>query len=146
MIPVLDRKEKTPIFRQLYEFFKQAIMRGNLPHNEALPSIRQLAQQLAIGINTVIKAYEQLVAEGYLYNKPQQGYFVDRVAGWMRQPNGQTAEWRKPIVSPPGNPQLSPARFNVCPWSIDTARLRVGHILCAGFGNVAPIVLLFPGR
>jgi GntR family transcriptional regulator/MocR family aminotransferase len=120
MIPVLDRKEKTPIFRQLYEFFKQAIMRGHLPHNEALPSIRQLAQQLGIGKNTVIKAYEQLVAEGYLYNKPQQGYFVDRVAGWMRQPNGQTAEWRKPIVSPADNPQLPPARFNVCPWSIDT--------------------------
>jgi GntR family transcriptional regulator/MocR family aminotransferase len=124
MIPVLDRKAKIPLFGQLYEFFREAILRGQLRQHEALPSIRLLAQQLAVGKNTVIKAYEQLVAEGYLYNKPQQGYFVDRVAGWMIQPNGQMAEWR-PTAVPAGTPQLPSARFNVCPWVIDTEHFPV---------------------
>ncbi len=125
MIPVLDRKAKTPISGQLYEFFKQAILRGHLPQNKALPSIRLLAQQLAVGKNTVIKAYEQLVAEGYLYNKPQQGYFVDRLEEWTSQLDGQATEWRKPAAASAGNSHLPPVRFNVCPWVIDTAHFPV---------------------
>jgi GntR family transcriptional regulator/MocR family aminotransferase len=125
MIPVLDRKAKHPIFGQLYEYFREAILREQLRQDEALPSIRLLAQQLAVGKNTIIKAYEQLVAEGYLYNKPRQGYFVEHVAGWTSQPNNETAEWPKSTAARAGNFHLPPVRFNVCPWVIDTEHFPV---------------------
>lgn len=125
MLPLLDRQAKTPIFGQLYSYFKEAILQGRLQRDEELPSIRLLARQLAVGKNTVIKAYEQLVAEGYIYNRPQQGYFVDRIDNWTLWPEAFTPENTTNHRQADKDKHLPPVKFNICPWVIDTRHFPV---------------------
>lgn len=76
MLPLIDTQSITPLFDQIYSFFKQSIIDGSLTKNTRLPSIRQLSQSLGVSNNTVIAAYQQLNDEGYLVNIPRKGLFV----------------------------------------------------------------------
>src|SRR5215472_8414420 len=62
----LDSGRKSPIYRQLYEWFRQAIVAGQLRPGQRVPSTRSLATELKISRISVASAYEQLQAEGYL--------------------------------------------------------------------------------
>ncbi|MEH7344761.1 PLP-dependent aminotransferase family protein [Bacillus sp. JJ1532] len=64
-------------YKQIYERFKLLIEHGDLPANEQLPSIRQLADSLQVSRNTTLMAYDQLVAEGYIRGEGRKGYFVN---------------------------------------------------------------------
>jgi GntR family transcriptional regulator/MocR family aminotransferase len=55
-----------PLYVQLSGALRDAVHRGRLPPGTCLPSSRSLAADLSLGRNTVINAYDQLVAEGYL--------------------------------------------------------------------------------
>ena len=70
-------KENEAKYKQIYEQFKLLIEKGQLVQNEAIPSIRQLADTLGVSRNTTLTAYEQLVAEGYIRGEPKKGYFVN---------------------------------------------------------------------
>ena len=67
---VLDRSSDDPLQRQLYKSVKALIQRSLLPGNSVLLSTRELAADLKLGRNTVIAAYDQLITEGYLRNRP----------------------------------------------------------------------------
>jgi GntR family transcriptional regulator / MocR family aminotransferase len=56
--------------RQLYQALKSLIQTRVLPGESVLPSTREMAGDLSLGRNTVIAAYDQLVTEGYLLNRP----------------------------------------------------------------------------
>ncbi|MCD2517120.1 PLP-dependent aminotransferase family protein [Massilia sp. G4R7] len=73
----LDRSGSTPLFRQLYARLKDAILQGALVPGARLPATRELARQLRVSRQTVLGAYEQLTAEGYLRGGVGQGTFVD---------------------------------------------------------------------
>ncbi len=62
----LDHRTKTPVFRQLYDWFRRAIIAGQMRPGQRLPSTRTLAAELKISRMPVFNAYEQLLAEGYL--------------------------------------------------------------------------------
>jgi GntR family transcriptional regulator/MocR family aminotransferase len=62
----LDPDAATPLYRQLYDGLRGAILDGRLASGARLPSSRLLATDLGVGRNTVLSAYEQLAAEGYL--------------------------------------------------------------------------------
>lgn len=62
----LDATAETPLYRQLYDALRDAILDGRLVAGARLPSSRRLASDLGVGRNTVLAAYEQLTAEGYL--------------------------------------------------------------------------------
>lgn len=62
----LDRRDKRPIYGQLYEWFRAAIAEGRMRPGQRLPSTRSLAEELQISRISVFNAYEQLLAEGYL--------------------------------------------------------------------------------
>lgn len=66
-------------YKQIYERFKLLIEQGDLPANEQLPSIRQLAESLQVSRNTTLTAYEQLTAEGYIRGEGRRGYFVNEL-------------------------------------------------------------------
>lgn len=68
-----------PLYRQLYEKLRRAILSGQLPAKSQLPSSRALAEQLAISRMTVVNAYEQLLAEGYIKGKSGSGTYVASV-------------------------------------------------------------------
>ncbi|HXE60290.1 MAG TPA: PLP-dependent aminotransferase family protein [Gemmatimonadaceae bacterium] len=62
----IDARRRTPIYRQLYEWFRSAILAGQLRPGQRVPSTRQLAAELGVSRIPVLGAYEQLHAEGYL--------------------------------------------------------------------------------
>jgi len=62
----LDYRAKTPMYRQLYDWFRKATTDGHLRPGQRLPSTRSLAAELKISRIPVSNAYEQLKAEGYL--------------------------------------------------------------------------------
>jgi GntR family transcriptional regulator / MocR family aminotransferase len=61
----LDARAETPKYRQLYEWFRRAILEGQLKPSQRVPSTRALASELKISRIPVSSAYEQLHAEGY---------------------------------------------------------------------------------
>ena len=69
-------EQPTPLFRQLYLALRERMLSGRLLPGTKLPSSRALAGQLNLGRNTVITAYEQLLAEGYLDSRSGSGTFV----------------------------------------------------------------------
>jgi GntR family transcriptional regulator/MocR family aminotransferase len=66
------------MYRQLYEQLRTAILNGRLIPGAQLPSTRGLAEELAVARNTVMGAYEQLLAEGYLEGETGSGTYVAR--------------------------------------------------------------------
>jgi GntR family transcriptional regulator len=52
------------------------ILSGDLEPETSLPSIRALSQQLRVGINTVQRAYDELLREGLIYARAGKGFFV----------------------------------------------------------------------
>jgi GntR family transcriptional regulator / MocR family aminotransferase len=72
----LDHAAATPLFRQLYAHLKEAILAGALGAGARLPPTRQLGRLLSVSRQTVLAAYEQLMAEGYLRATVGQGTFV----------------------------------------------------------------------
>src|SRR5580658_6990632 len=62
----LDRRVRIPIYRQLYDGFRAAIIDGRLRPGQRVPSTRSLALELGISRIPVVNAYEQLQTEGYL--------------------------------------------------------------------------------
>src|SRR5712671_5038632 len=61
----LDYRTKTPMYRQLYDWFRSAIIAGQMRPGQRVPSTRTLAAELKISRIPVLNAYEQLLAEGY---------------------------------------------------------------------------------
>lgn len=74
MLLRLDRD--APLQHQIYDQLKSSILSSAIAPGTRLPSSRALADQFAISRNTVLIAYEQLLAEGYLETRPGAGTFV----------------------------------------------------------------------
>lgn len=74
----LDPAAATPLFRQLYEGLRCGILDGTLAAGVRVPATRRLAGELGVSRNTVLNAYEQLLAEGYLEGKAGSGTYVPR--------------------------------------------------------------------
>ena len=72
----LDPSASVPLYRQLYRDLRQAILSSQLLPEMRLPSTRSLADELEVSRNTVLEAYEQLVAEGYLESRVGSGTYV----------------------------------------------------------------------
>ena len=64
------------LYHYLYKCIKNDILQGNLGIGEKLPSKRSFAKNLGISVITVENAYEQLIAEGYIYSIPKRGFYV----------------------------------------------------------------------
>jgi GntR family transcriptional regulator/MocR family aminotransferase len=72
----LERASATPLFRQLYLQLKEAILAGGIVPSARLPATRELGRLLNVSRQTVLAAYEQLTAEGYLEGAVGKGTFV----------------------------------------------------------------------
>lgn len=64
------------VYQQIIDQIKRDIALGRLIKDEKLPTVRQLAGQLAINPNTIAKAYRQLEQEGIIATRPGTGTFV----------------------------------------------------------------------
>lgn len=81
---LIDYKSRTPIYEQIIENVKTLIVSGVLERDQQLPSVRQLAQELAINPNTIQRAYQELEREGIIYSLKGRGSFVGSSLGELR--------------------------------------------------------------
>ncbi len=73
---IIQNTSKVPIYEQIEEQIKEAILRDELKEGEVLPSIRQLANDLRISVITTTRAYAELEHEGYIAIQQGRGCFV----------------------------------------------------------------------
>lgn len=79
LIPTIESNSKTPYYLQLYSYLKEAILSGEIAAHEKLPSLRLLSKSLKLSVTTIELAYDQLMVEGYIYSKPQSGYYASNI-------------------------------------------------------------------
>lgn len=72
----IDNASGRPVYLQIIDQVKRDIALGRLATEERLPTVRQLAQQLAINPNTIAKAYRQLEQDGIIVTRAGAGAFV----------------------------------------------------------------------
>ena len=91
------------LYEQLYRRVKDDILTGRLATGEKLPSKRALAAHLEVSVITVKNAYEQLMAEGYIYGMEKKGYYVSPV--------------QRPLTAPAHRQEAAPPAEHV--WEMD---------------------------
>lgn len=77
-IITIDKKDSKPLYQQVCESYRQAILDGNLGAGQRVPSTRVLADELGISRIPVLTAYSQLLAEGYFESRVGSGTIVSR--------------------------------------------------------------------
>ena len=73
---IISNVSGVPIYEQIKQQVKAAILSGELKEEEALPSLRTLAKDLKISVLTVTRAYTELEQEGFVKNVQGRGCFV----------------------------------------------------------------------
>ncbi|MBX3082471.1 MAG: PLP-dependent aminotransferase family protein [Anaerolineae bacterium] len=72
----IDPDSRAPLYRQLYDHLRGAILSRQLAAGSLLPSTRTMAAELGVSRMTVVVAYEQLLAEGYIEGRLGSGTYV----------------------------------------------------------------------
>ncbi len=72
----LDHQSGVPIYRQIISQILYAVARGDLEPGAQLPTVRQLAVELSVNPNTIIKAYKELEIRGNLETQQGTGTFI----------------------------------------------------------------------
>lgn len=72
----LDYRDVRPIYSQIIDGFREQIAAGVLKPGEKLPSVRDLAAELAINPNTIQRSYRQLEMDGWIVSIQGKGCFV----------------------------------------------------------------------
>ncbi|MFC0272910.1 GntR family transcriptional regulator [Metabacillus herbersteinensis] len=75
----LDVRSRKPIYEQLVDKIKEAIIHKILKPDEQLPSVRMLSSELTVNPNTIQRAYRELEQQGYLYSIKGKGNFVAQI-------------------------------------------------------------------
>src|SRR5262245_42642797 len=72
----VDRASETPLFRQVYQAIRGAILSQTLRRGTKLPSTRELASRIGVSRASVVAAYEQLLDEGYISGRVGSGSYI----------------------------------------------------------------------
>lgn len=84
----LDEAEDVPLYRQLYEGIREAVLSGRIAPGTRIPSTRDLADDLEVSRTTVLTAVNRLAAEGFLETKVGSGTRVSRDIRPLGEPGG----------------------------------------------------------
>jgi GntR family transcriptional regulator/MocR family aminotransferase len=133
----VDSSLPTPLNRQLYEAMRGAILSRQIRAGTRLPSTRTLAVELSVSRNTVLLAFEQLIAEGYLESRTGSGTFVaSAIPDELLSVRNRTAA---PAVTPLRRPVAQRARNLPATITTTSDRRRA-------FEPALPALDLFPTR
>ena len=80
IIPPLSAAAPGPLYQQIVDGLTREVSEGRLAPNTALPSFRNLAEDLLVSVITVKRAYEELEREGIIYRRQGLGTFVAEAA------------------------------------------------------------------
>lgn len=81
----LDSGDARPLYLQIMDEVRRALVTGALRAEDPVPSVRELASQLVVNPRTVLQAYQELERAGVLYVKRGQGTFIATAARADRQ-------------------------------------------------------------
>ena len=73
---MMQFSEDKPIWRQIYELIAMRILSGEWLEGERIVSVRELAAEVGVNPNTVMRSYEKLDGDGIIFNRRGIGYFV----------------------------------------------------------------------
>lgn len=124
----LDRDSAIPLYRQLYLQIRKQILTGRLQGGIRLPSTRTLSQELQVSRITLLNAFDQLIAEGFLVSRTGAGTYVGDE--WQRSAGAEP--------SAPAPPKLSDLTQTMLSLRSDHFR-GVSYAHC---GDQAPISFL----
>jgi GntR family transcriptional regulator / MocR family aminotransferase len=134
----LLRQAPGPMYRELYRRVREGIVSGEMQPGYRLPSSRVLAAQLGVSRNTILLAYEQLEAEGYLETRRGSGHYVadvlpvvvERLGGARKRPTVAEPATGRPVandfafVSPLFRRAIPTVPFRPNLPAIDSAQLQ----------------------
>jgi len=146
----VDHTSPVPLFRQLYEGVRAAILSGQLAPGVRVPSTRALSREVGVSRHTVLTAFELLLDEGYVEGRRGAGTYIARIRpndvaserpvrrdpghGRGRHSRRASALLAAPVPTPPGLPQWDgPVAFRVGVPGLDVfpyalwARLLARH-------------------
>lgn len=134
-----------PANRLLYDCLRGAILDGTLPAATRLPPSRDLARELDLSRNTIVFAYDQLLAEGYVRSRVGSGTFVAEVfpdAYTTVAPRASAARAPRAVQAPPGGamPPLSQRARGLL------GRISAASVQWGAFMPGVPDVTAFPHR
>lgn len=72
----LNYKEVRPLYEQIKESIRKMVISNAFLADEKLPSVREMASQLAVNPNAIERAYQELEQDGYVYRRKDEGTFV----------------------------------------------------------------------
>lgn len=75
---VISTTVHTPIYEQIVNQIRDAVVKGELAQGEGIPSIRILARDLQVSVITTKRAYEELEKEGVIESIPGRGFYICR--------------------------------------------------------------------
>lgn len=86
----MDFKDRQAIYLQIAEYVSEQVLVGRWAVGEKIPSVRELAAELEVNPNTVMRTYEFLSQQGVIANKRGIGYFstndaIDRIRTFRRE-------------------------------------------------------------
>ncbi|QHB31618.1 PLP-dependent aminotransferase family protein [Yersinia canariae] len=144
----LDRQHKEPVYRQIYQRIKEAIVQGTLLPDTRLPSVRVLASEVGVARGTVENAYGQLIAEGFLQSRGQGGTYVSaQLLDAPLLPLNMADKHKQPIVV---NHSLSAERMMARPFQLGLPaldafpRAQWGRIMAKQLHNLTATSLGHP--
>lgn len=91
-------RDSRPIYVQIKESVIKLIMSGSLKPDDRLPSVRELAVELAINPNTIQRAYRELENEGYIYVASGKGTFVSPHGGQKADTEKLKSDFREIVA------------------------------------------------
>ena len=106
----IETSSGLPIIRQIADQIRAQCAAGGLQPGDRLPSVRELARDLAVNHNTILRVYERLTVEGLLERRQGDGTFVSArlPARPMRQPRLQLEQHIAQLVALAGNLGVPP--------------------------------------
>ncbi|KAA6460986.1 PLP-dependent aminotransferase family protein [Acidobacteria bacterium AB60] len=101
----IDRDEAKPLHKQVYDGYRDAILRGDLVPGQKVPSSRELALDIRVSRFPVLHAYAQLTAEGYFESQTGSGTFISSTLPEATLPSDDAPD--EPSQGPSGNRPVS---------------------------------------
>ena len=95
----VDRSAGTPLHQQVYDGYREAILRGDLQPGQKIPSSRELASEIQVSRFPVLHAYAQLLAEGYFESHVGSGTFISATLPEQMMSSDRQDEGRNPALS-----------------------------------------------
>lgn len=138
ILPVvaIDRASPIPLYRQLYDGFRSAILEGRLRPGQRIPSTRVMAAEIRVSRFPVLNAYAQLLAEGYMDSRVGAGTVVSSSLPEQLTSSRLTTARTKPAKQGPRRvatrSSVLPQKENF-PWMAHLGAFRVGQVAFSQF-------------